>query len=202
MAAHPFLGVIGGNNVAEFEQAPPPWAAQYLQMLAVGNLGDQPLYICSPDKTYVPPGAGMALRKLVVEYYLQEIASDPVRQGLDPVGEKLSRSGDVDMALCAWELKLAKGYFPELRLTHIIPAKRLQVRYLADLFENTAYCDTLLLLIRGLIQPNKNVPWHQRLWRYLRWRISLLGLNRDQIQIESAGRYGIAHAHRVFLAFH
>ena len=92
----------------------------------------------------MPPGAGTVIRKQVVEFYLDQIAHDPIRQGLDPVGDQLSRAGDTDMALCAWDLQMAKGYFPSLKLTHLIPAKRMEPDYLARLFEGTAYCDTLL----------------------------------------------------------
>ncbi len=199
LTTHTFIGVVGGSIAPEFEQAPPPWAKRYFQLLAITNLGDRLLYCCSPDKTYVPPGAGMAIRRSVVDYYLQEISNDPTRQGFDPVGDKLSRAGDTDMALCAWDLNLAKGYFPELRLTHLIPAKRLEVSYLTDLFENTAYCDTMLQLIRGMIPSRAKSSFADRVLDRLRRWFSIRGLTPEQIRIDDAGRRGTLRAHRTFV---
>ena len=198
MTEYPFLGVVGGNNKGEFEQPPPPWAERYFQLLALGSLGDSTLYSCAPDKTYIPPGAGMAIRKSVVEEYLKQIANDSIRQALDPVGEKLSRSGDIDMAMCAWDLKLAKGFSPKLILTHIIPNKRLRVSYLSDLLEESLYCDTLLQLIRGMLRPDVEASFLRKVRNYLRWRISVRHLTPEQYQIERAGRRGMQRAHRSY----
>ena len=200
MEDHPFLGVIGGHIRGEFETPPSPWAQRYLPLLALSTPEDtRPRYSCSPDKSFVPPGAGTAIRKRVVEFYLDQIAHDPIRQGLDPVGDQLSRAGDTDMALCAWDLQLAKGYFPSLKLTHLIPAKRLEPDYLAKLFEGTAYCDTLLQLIRKMVQPEDQSSFWRRCVRHLKWRLTMRHLNRQQLKIDLSGRRGMMRAHRFFL---
>ena len=146
---YPLVGAAGGSIEGEFETPPPPWATPYLPYLAIGNLGEQIQYAFTPDPVLVRPGAGMVIRKAVVERYLRIISNDPVRQSLDPVGARLSRAGDTDMMLCAYEVGLAKGYFPALRLTHLISSNRLTLDYLCRLREEGEYCNALLMLIRG-----------------------------------------------------
>jgi glycosyltransferase involved in cell wall biosynthesis len=196
------LGVIGGIIYGRFEVPPPVWAKRYLPLLAIRNDGDKSLYSYTPDKLHVPPGAGMAILKVIGEYYLQQIANDPLRTSLDPVGDQLSRAGDVDMALCAYELGFAKGYCPELVLTHIIPNERLQPNYLEKLFEGSAYSDTLLHLARGIITPRKEGSLAIRFWHYLKWRLRVLHLDRRQLKIERGGRRGVEAAHRFYLQHH
>ncbi|CAN5376125.1 hypothetical protein BH20VER3_BH20VER3_02550 [soil metagenome] len=150
----PFLGVIGGKVIGEYETPPPGWAQPYLPFLAIGDQGDRLLYAFTPDKFLISAGAGMVLRKRVAERYLKEIANSPLRKSLDPVGTKLSRSGDIDMALCAFDEGFAKGYSPDLILTHLIPKERLRLTYLSELRGEGEFCDTLLALIRGFKMPN------------------------------------------------
>jgi glycosyltransferase involved in cell wall biosynthesis len=196
---NPSLGVIGGRIKGEFEVEPPEWAKPYLIFLAIIDLGDQPFYSASfAEFAYVPPGAGMALRRIVAQDYARQIKSDSLRQGFDPVGKKLSRAGDTDMALCALDMGLAKGYFPELRLTHLIPKGRLELKYMQALVEGSEYSITLLSLIRGLILPQTVLPrWRQRLFDL---RQQFKNRNADPTQlIELARERGRASAHACYL---
>lgn len=148
------LGVIGGVIEGEFEVEPPIWSLPYLHYLAIVDKGDRPLHALTPGMDfYIPPGAGMGIRKTVAEYYAQQIKADPVRQGLDPVGDKLSRAGDTDLALCAFEVGFARGYYPQLKLKHLISRDRLEPEYLERLIEGSTYSVTLLSLIKGLTVP-------------------------------------------------
>ena len=197
-AEHPFLGVIGGVIEGEFEVEPPSWSLSYLQYLAIVDKGDRPLHALTPDMNfYIPPGAGMGIRKSVAEHYARQIQNDPVRQGLDPVGNKLSRAGDTDMALCAFDVGLARGYFPQLRLKHLIAKDRLQPEYMERLIEGTEYSVTLLSLIKGLTVPQPSsfrnrLTTKARLW--MKNKNSRLKLRMDK-----AEERGKRNAHGYYL---
>ncbi len=193
-----FLGVIGGVIEGEFEVEPPIWSLQYLQYLAIVDKGDRPLHALTPDMTfYLPPGAGMGIRKTVAEYYAEQIKADPIRQGLDPVGDKLSRAGDTDLALCAFDAGLARGYYPQLKLKHLIPKNRLEPEYMEHLIEGTEYSVSLLSLIKGLTVPQlphfrDRIMTNLRLW--------LKNAHPLQSTMERAKERGRLQAHAYYLA--
>jgi len=134
----PRVGVAGGKSVPEFERVPEDWQREFLPLLALRDLG--PAEIIShglrhegssqnvyPD--FAPIGAGMALRRAAWTAWL-----DTPSAGLsDRRGGNLSSSGDNDIVLCAMRAGWEVGYFPELVLTHLIPAGRLDADYLARL---------------------------------------------------------------------
>lgn len=138
--AHPQLGALGGKNLPEFEVPPPDWwQPEFDELLACRDLGDQSLLAtdrreqktgCRIYPDFAPVGAGMALRRAAVQAWLEDPAASslPDRRSTD-----LSSGGDNDIVLsilrAGWEI----GYFPQLRLTHLIPVGRLERAYLARL---------------------------------------------------------------------
>jgi hypothetical protein len=48
------------------------------------------------------------------------------------------------MALCGIDLGLGTGRFPELELTHLIPARKLTLKFAEDLHEGLGYAGTVL----------------------------------------------------------
>jgi len=138
-AAHPRIGALGGRSVPEFETEPPAWAREFDDLLACRDLGPEPLISSglrppgAARNEYprcAPIGAGMALRRAAVQCWLDASGSDapPDRQGGD-----LSSGGDNDIVLSLMRAGWEVGYFPELSLTHLIPAARIAVDYLARL---------------------------------------------------------------------
>lgn len=131
------LGAAGGKSLPRFEREPADWQREFLPLLALRDLGPREIVstgLRPPGATrneypaFAPIGAGMALRRAAWETWL---ATD---SGLsDRLGAALSSSGDNDIVLTllhhGWEV----GYFPELGLTHLIPAGRLDAAYLARL---------------------------------------------------------------------
>lgn len=200
---NPFLGVAGGKIVGDFESPLPAWAFKYASILAIIDRGERDQYSCTPGTDLIPPGAGMVVRKSVVHQYFEQVQNDPIRMSLDPVGDQLSRGGDTDLALTAFDLRLAKGYFPALKMMHIIPSFRTTVAYLEELMEGTYYSDTLLRLIRGMVAADApSLPaatdWRTKTVRYIRWRIAARRFTPEQMCLERAARRGAAAAVRLY----
>jgi glycosyltransferase involved in cell wall biosynthesis len=138
-AAQPRVGALGGRCVPEFAVAPPAWAREFLPLLALRDLGDEAhisrgLRPAGAARNEYPPfapiGAGMALRRAALERWLAAGADTPLS---DRRGGELTSSGDNDIVFSVLESGWEVGYFPQLRLTHLIPAERLQPAYLARL---------------------------------------------------------------------
>lgn len=134
-ATHPSLGMAGGKAVPEFESTTTPaWAAEFFPLLALRDLGNEALItepgvaesLCYP--AYAPIGAGMAARREALHPWM---AGTTVLS--DRRGRELTSAGDNDMVLCALRAGWSVGYFPQLSLTHLIPASRLTPDYLARL---------------------------------------------------------------------
>ena len=194
-----FLGVIGGVVEGEFEVEPPIWTRSHLHYLAIVNKGDRALHALTPDMDfYIPPGAGMGIRKTVAEYYEQQIKADPVRQGLDPVGDKLSRAGDTDLALCAFDVGFARGYYPQLKLKHLISKNRLEPEYFERLIEGSSYSVCLLSLIKGLTIPQR-INFRHRLMAHFRMWLKNKNAHPLQFTMDRADERGRWRAHAYYL---
>ena len=78
-----------------------------------------------------PIGAGMAVRRSAYAAYVAAAAQDPVRAALGRRGIDLASGEDNDIVMSLLEQGLTVAYLPELRLEHLIPARRLTADYLA-----------------------------------------------------------------------
>ncbi|MBI2517771.1 MAG: glycosyltransferase family 2 protein [Opitutae bacterium] len=140
MSSNPILGAIGGKSHPEFTAPPPAWAREFFPLLALRDPGNEPVTADtlrpagSSHNVYpacAPIGAGMVLRRAAWQAWL-EARSSSAGPG-DRRGSELSSSGDNDIVLTIMRAGWAVGYFPQLALTHLIPASRLQAGYLARL---------------------------------------------------------------------
>ena len=86
----------------------------------------------------------MVVRRKQAARYRDLTLHDPVRQALDRSGGMLCGGGDSDMALCGFDLGLGAGRFPELELTHLIPARRVTLEYLEGIHEGFGYSGVVL----------------------------------------------------------
>ncbi len=146
----PMLGVWGGAVIGEFETPPPAWSRRYWHYLAVRAV-EHDLWACLPGlHEALPFGAGMCVRRVVLETYAAQLTRDPRRAGLDPVGRELLRAGDLDVALTAYDCGLGAGRFAALQLTHLIPSSRCELSYLLQLASGAEYSGVLLKYFRGL----------------------------------------------------
>ncbi|MEO8204541.1 MAG: glycosyltransferase [Chthoniobacterales bacterium] len=135
------VGAMGGRCFPEFETKPEPWIREFDDLLALRDPGDAPKF-SGPlhDKqtgraSYpfcAPVGAGMALRRAGISSWLAEV--DPTKIS-DRRGNKLTSGGDNDLIVHLMKEGWETAYFPDLLLTHLIPAGRIRVDYLARLNE-------------------------------------------------------------------
>src|SRR5206468_488463 len=134
---NPKLGAIGGKSLPEFEVEPEPWLKEFFGCLALRDLGEE-TKVYSHEQVSVegelqakqypsvaPIGAGMAVRREAIQAYVKRVCLNPAGLKLDRTGKNLSSGGDNDMVLTILEAGWEVGYFPQLALTHLIPANRL-----------------------------------------------------------------------------
>lgn len=137
-AAQPTLGALGGKSLPEFAVTTPAWTREFFPLLALRDLGPELLVADSlraPGATRddyppcAPIGAGMALRRAAWQAWL-----DAPDTGLsDRRGGALTSGGDNDIVLRVLRAGWGVAYAPQLVLTHLIPAGRLEPDYLARL---------------------------------------------------------------------
>jgi glycosyltransferase involved in cell wall biosynthesis len=139
-ASHPRVGAIGGRSLPEFEREPAAWQGEFFPLLALRDPGDAPIISAglrpagAGQNQYpaqaAPIGAGMALRRAAAAAWLD---ASPAGQVSDRRGRELSSGGDNDIVLTLMKQGWEVAYVPDLRLTHLIPAGRLEPDYLARL---------------------------------------------------------------------
>jgi glycosyltransferase involved in cell wall biosynthesis len=136
--ANPRIGVAGGRTSPRFDEEPREWTREFFPLLALRDLGDEdrmseglPQGIAARGHypAFAPIGAGMALRRGAWDNWL----AAPGAGLSDRRGSEFSSSGDNDIVLCAMRAGWEVGYFPKLKLSHLIPRGRLQPDYLAGL---------------------------------------------------------------------
>ena len=141
-ASRPRLGAAGGKSVPEFETPPAPWQHEFFNLLALRDLGEAEITEATfrpagaDHNEYplcAPIGAGMGLRREAALAWVAEVEHDARRRRLDRTGRALVSGGDNDLVMTLLEHGWTLGYFPTLSLTHLIPAGRLEVPYLARL---------------------------------------------------------------------
>jgi glycosyltransferase involved in cell wall biosynthesis len=166
-----FLGAWGGSILPEFEAAPPCWVLDYTASLACRTIQRPRWSNVKSDWQSQPIGAGLCVRRTVCHQYSRQIAASSMRRSMDRKGSGLMSGGDLDLVMAGADLDLGWGNFPQLTLTHLIPATRIEERYLLRLHENIAASSTMLAVIHGYPVPPID-RWRfqlQWLWRLLRY---------------------------------
>ncbi len=146
---YPWLGAWNGSCVPEYEVAPSaelrPWLGGLLvEKLTVSVWARMP--VVGPA---MPTGAGMAVRRVLADYYRKQVYEDPLRQALGCKGGGLNASVDCDMALSGFSLGLGTGRFPELELTQMVSARRITLACLEELYAGFGYSSTMLTAIHN-----------------------------------------------------
>ncbi len=133
----PSLGAGGGPIRPQWETPPPEWTREFHGLLALRERGIA-IEVAQGGADarwpeFAPVGAGLAVRRRFALAYAQAVAHDPRRAALDRAGASLASGGDNDLVFTVLHAGGDVGYFPELKLTHLIPAQRLAPEYLARL---------------------------------------------------------------------
>ena len=164
-AQYPFLGVFGAGLLEpEFEVQPPTKLCPYLNLL---GLRSTQLALWSnnvKDFKSTPCGAGLCVTRQLANLYPKFVEDLDVSAVLDRRGERLFCGGDDVFSRLAVQHGSAFGVFPELRVIHLISARRLQQRYLLRLVHDHALSHGVLNYVLDGVQPKQaNFEWHVRL---------------------------------------
>lgn len=183
----PQLGVWGcGNFTPEWESTPAPELAPYLSYLAVNRAPRDRWSNQLYDFAATPAGAGMCVRRAVAQRYADNVRHDPRRKSLGRTGRGLGACEDHDLAFTAIDLGFGTGVFTTLRLSHLIPASRVQEDYLLRLVEGHARSTVLLMALRD---ANARPPRPRVIDRLRRWRLHR-SLSPVERRIDDARRRG------------
>jgi len=136
---YPNIGVFSsGSILPDYEVDPPVEIDSYWPYLALKQeLKARWANFVRAD--VLPIGAGMAVREIVMTTYANHLEQDTRRRKTDRDGSSLAAGGDTDIGLVACEINLGCGYFPELKLTHVITKERLKKHYLHRLARDVSY---------------------------------------------------------------
>jgi len=187
----PFVGAWGGQIRAEFEVTPPDWTKPYWGCLAIREFDRDKWSNLNLHET-APCGAGMCLRKIVAQKYADMVCNDQKRLGLDRKGKLLMSGGDSDIAFTSCDIGLGTGQFTSLKLTHLIPANRLEEEYLINLLEGMYYSDIILDSVRGQMPTLPHLSWKGKLLEYYR----LLQMNPRDRRFYQAERRALVLAYQ------
>ncbi|MBK8284616.1 MAG: glycosyltransferase family 2 protein [Ahniella sp.] len=151
----PDIGVIGGPCIPEFDGPIPSWAQEFLPLLALRDLGKEPLIhsgehgLSHGYPSFSPIGAGMAIRTSLAQHWASNRALD--ENGLiDRCGSALSSAGDNDIVFSCLRQYAGVAYLPTLRVTHLLSVSRLDPFYLAKLNEGIQRSWQQVLAIHGV----------------------------------------------------
>jgi GT2 family glycosyltransferase len=186
-----FLGVWGGQQLSELEIVPPPFLLPFVSTYLACRRCDRVTWTNSFFADVMPVGAGMCVRLNIALLYKAHVEGNNISSRLGRKGDLLTSGDDYDLAFTACDHGLGMGVFPELTLTHIIPATRLQPTYILRLLEGNSYSLTLLRHSRGLpvVTANRGV-----IWKSLRLLYRVARGQQFQMRAQAARERGIKRA--------
>ena len=190
------LGAWSGSCIPEFEVEPPPELRPWLGGLVIEKLSAPVWAKLRKGTDACPIGAGLVVRQSQARHYRKLVLKDPLRQTLDRSGQSLGSGGDSDLALCGFDLGLGTGRFPELELTHLIPARRVTLEYLEGIHTGFGYASVVL----NAIYNTGHLPGQPRLRNsrvFFKWLILwAAGKSRVERRIRLAEEKGRLRGYR------
>jgi glycosyltransferase involved in cell wall biosynthesis len=153
-ARHTYLSVIGAGILEpEFEAQPPPELIPHLALLALRSVPSPRWSNSAQNSDCIPWGAGLCVTRRIANVYQELVDSLKVTQVLDRRGHRLFCGGDDLFAWAAARKGEGFGLFPELRITHLILAKRLKQDYFLRLKHDHSFSHGVLrYLLAGIEQ--------------------------------------------------
>ena len=152
----PFLGAFGAGVLEpEFEAPPPPELLPRLHMLALRSVPSA-LWSNNPqDSACIPWGAGLCVTRRTANFYQQLVKKLTINSVLDRRGQQLFSGGDNVFSWASAGVGQGFGLFPELRVTHLILAGRLNQRYFVRLIHDHAFSHGVLRYLLAGIQQQR-----------------------------------------------
>jgi glycosyltransferase involved in cell wall biosynthesis len=168
----PHLGNFGGQVEARFEQEPRNAVERsfgFARSLDADRWSNQ-----IDDNRTMPYGAGMCLRRAVVDAYLAQVAADPRRLILGRTGNRFITGEDIDLNYVAVRSGFGTGLFKALRLVHLIGADRMQAAHGIRYGAGNAYSMVILQFLHfGEIRvPRRSLPGTLMFWLRVWLRMS------------------------------
>jgi glycosyltransferase involved in cell wall biosynthesis len=131
----PRLGVWGsGSLIPEFEIEPEQHLRPYLNTLALRETTQNYWSNVATCRESSPCGAGMCVRSDLARDYMRHLAKDEI-QISGRTGTSLLSGDDIEICFMACDSGYGVGVFPELRLIHLIPERRVSEAYMISLCE-------------------------------------------------------------------
>jgi len=174
---HPNLPVFGAGTIEpEFEIPPPAEIRPLLHMLALRTVPAARSSNNPRDHASIPWGAGLCVSRPLASRYGQFVERLGTYGVLDRKGNELFSGGDDVLSWLAASLGAGFGIFPELRVTHLIAAARLNERYFLKLIQDQAFSGRLLHYVLAGVHPRRIGPV-----RYL--HVLLHGIRRGRFSM-------------------
>ena len=153
---YPYLGAFGAGSLEpEFEIQPAPEIRPYLSLLAVRSVAEARWSNNIKDVATIPWGAGLCVRREVADAYaiLIEALGLDVTAVLGRRGRDLFSGEDDIFSWVAASVGCGFGIFPELRLRHVIPAGRVNRRYLLRLIHDHMFSHSIRQFVLAGTEP-------------------------------------------------
>lgn len=156
VAQHPHLGVFGAGILEpEFELPPPAELLPRLDLLALRRVSSALWTNNGEDSKCIPWGAGLCVARRIADFYPKFLGYLNVTEVLDRRGQQLLCGGDAAFSWASVRLGLGFGLFPELRITHLIFAGRLNRQYFLRLVHGNSFSNSVLSYSVAGIQPRR-----------------------------------------------
>jgi glycosyltransferase involved in cell wall biosynthesis len=139
------IAILSGAIYPEYLKEPQQWFYVFEEMLAIRKIKGNELIINKKSvfNGLFPIGAGMAVRKNVMEeYYNDHLKEENYIEGRK--GNDLSSGEDLDLDFYALNRGYKIGVNPLMQLTHIIPANRITFKYIKKLTSSSMRSSCLL----------------------------------------------------------
>jgi glycosyltransferase involved in cell wall biosynthesis len=158
-ARYPFLGVFGaGSLLPEFEIPPPAELLDRVHLLAVRSVPSVVWSNNAADGESIPWGAGLCVTRQIATQYLTLVENLNVTAVLGRRGQRLFSGEDDVFSWASARGGQGFGLFPELRLTHLIWAGRLNQLYFVRLIEDHTFSHAILRYLLAGVRP-KRIEW-------------------------------------------
>jgi glycosyltransferase involved in cell wall biosynthesis len=154
VAANPNVGAFGGKLALPSHISPPSWVDPFLPYLAVRDQGESVLQgVSSSWEIWEPPAAGAFVAREVLEHFAGFVRTHPPALSLGRSPGAAASCEDSLLMHSAYQLGLATGYNPALRLEHHIHPSRFAFTNLVRLMQGYGRSHIILdALLRGPLQ--------------------------------------------------